>query len=876
MVVRWMALSNPSTPQKILANSACDSDLYVRQKVAANHSAGAEIFEALAKDAEIAVRGALASNPKAPGDVLERLLVDQSSEVVLSALRNPCTPTAALIRLIESKSVSVRNALAYYQAHRSEAIFRALFTDKNTEAHEHLAGNTGLDARWLDEMVASAPTERTLVALLGNPRLSPKGAQSIADRLFTCAATDSGWYQHALEKASLELQQAARSGKILSFFGKDPNKTVLAKRALAPLMALCAGPYVEPARIVKVAGSTDWLVRAAVARNPGTPPNLLKKLRDDSHPLVAAMALKSAQTPFDASNEVTAPQSPSPDLDRAATEVIRRILAMDKKEKNPRPWDIPVKYLAVKDDVWTDRFLTAETLSAFHWRLSALVSLTAWRHKPILSVAEVLAAVDEGQRSLLCEFAASSTDPQVRRVIAETLQCPAATLRLLANDKELEVRCAALGNRSFPEAEREFFVKKLLRTKIGVLPLTKLLRNQVPEALLESIAASEDHFVRRVAAMNPHIPPHLLKTLTIDPEQVVRHAVAQHERTPSSCLVELAKDVVNEVRGRVARNRSAPAMVLIELAQDEDEGVRRSVAENPSTPQEVLLFLAKDAQSTVRTAVAGNVSTPAPALEFLATDGEEDVKAAVAKNPATPEGVLVSLTIDEAPSVRMSAIETSLDLPEAMLKKLAVDSNRQIRRAVARKPSMPVVTLSVMARDDDEDIRRAVSRNIAASHEILEMLSGDENELVRCAVAENPNTPATLLATLGVQGTEEVRHAAARNLNAPPELRGRYINLWVDRLNRAIRREVCVREGRRPEPQRQVASDDLLRALQWLGLLWADDDNKALTKASRSKDWLVRLGVALHPGASDGILKLLSNDSDRDVARAAAARKREP
>ena len=83
---------------------------------------------------------------------------------------------------------------------------------------------------------------------------------------------------------------AAKAQAVLSYFGKDPNKSVLAKRPLAPVMALCAGPFVEPSRIAKVAGSTDWLVRAAVARNPGTPPNLPKKLSTDAHPIVALLA----------------------------------------------------------------------------------------------------------------------------------------------------------------------------------------------------------------------------------------------------------------------------------------------------------------------------------------------------------------------------------------------------------------------------------------------------------------------------------------------------------------------------------------------------------------------------------------------------------
>jgi hypothetical protein len=57
--------------------------------------------------------------------------------------------------------------------------------------------------------------------------------------------------------------------------------------------------------------------------------------------------------------------------------------------------------------------------------------------------------------------------------------------------------------------------------------------------------------------------------------------------------------------------------------------------------------------------------------------------------------------------------------------------------------------------------------------------------------------------------------------------------------------------------------------LENLGLVVGLIDNKALTKAARSKDWLKRLAAALHPMATEGVLKLLRQDSDQDVALAA-------
>jgi hypothetical protein len=40
----------------------------------------------------------------------------------------------------------------------------------------------------------------------------------------------------------------------------------------------------------------------------------------------------------------------------------------------------------------------------------------------------------------------------------------------------------------------------------------------------------------------------------------------------------------------------------------------------------------------------------------------------------------------------------------------------------------------------------------------------------------------------------------------------------------------------------------------------------------KKKQWLIRLGVALHPATTGVMLKQLSQDADKDVAAAAIAR----
>ncbi len=88
-------------------------------------------------------------------------------------------------------------------------------------------------------------------------------------------------------------------------------------------MALSVGPFIEPARLVKVVGSTDWLVRAAVARYTGTPPNLIKKLSGDAHPLVAALAKRALAPIPEVSSTSDSLDAEDPGLARVVDEVMK-------------------------------------------------------------------------------------------------------------------------------------------------------------------------------------------------------------------------------------------------------------------------------------------------------------------------------------------------------------------------------------------------------------------------------------------------------------------------------------------------------------------------------------------------------------------------
>ena len=70
-------------------------------------------------------------------------------------------------------------------------------------------------------------------------------------------------------------------------------------------------------------------------------------------------------------------------------------------------------------------------------------------------------------------------------------------------------------------------------------------------------------------------------------------------------------------------------------------------------------------------------------------------------------------------------------------------------------------------------------------------------------------------------------------------------------------------------PPSSASDTDLFRAFSALGLVEAEADNRLLTAASRSKDWLIRVAVCLHPNTTESQLSLLAKDPDRNVSSAA-------
>jgi len=83
--------------------------------------------------------------------------------------------------------------------------------------------------------------------------------------------------------------------------------------------------------------------------------------------------------------------------------------------------------------------------------------------------------------------------------------------------------------------------------------------------------------------------------------------------------------------------------------------------------------------------------------------------------------------------------------------------------------------------------------------------------------------------------------------------------------------QLILRSIREPILPTHVTDADLLSGLVAIGCLPKNATNKDLTSASRSKDWLARFAVCLHPDATKSQLTLLMRDSDKNIVSAASS-----
>ena len=90
----------------------------------------------------------------------------------------------------------------------------------------------------------------------------------------------------------------------------------------------------------------------------------------------------------------------------------------------------------------------------------------------------------------------------------------------------------------------------------------------------------------------------------------------------------------------------------------------------------------------------------------------------------------------------------SAETSSYVLKQLATDDNRFIRKAVAENKNTPAEVLKLLVADTYAGVRESVARNPNATAEVLSCLVSDYSEIIRNAIVLSPNVTDKILMEL--------------------------------------------------------------------------------------------------------------------------------
>lgn len=777
---------------------------------------------------DLAVRKAVASNPTTPKATIQHLFestpdaifylgknlgASKARQFVLDGLAsNPALDETILDRMVRSTSLGTRLALASNPVAPLEWLEKAS-RDAETRVRASVASNRSLSVRALHKMVHEDQKESVLCAVLENSSAPVEVIQEVCRILFELDPRKSVKYRELFTAASDSLKESIGRGEEFFHCNRDLDRTSVAHRPLAAVMSLSSGPFVGPSRIAKFSRSTDWLVRAAVARNRATSSKILASLRSDPHPLVATLAAaKVEKTPSTGKADI----APSAlDNGRIVAEIgLREILAPAMKP--------------------------SECVDACHAILKGYPSL---RETGAYVRYEPVPMSDTNQFWDLLSWWPGLDDGRIGNF----------RRRHFNLQEGLDIPVEAIA--SLPE-----FKSKAFRMAISASPAS-------PVGLLERIASINDAFKPNSGSWSvDQINEGLIKNIST-PSAVLGklwsvygdrfiYSVVENPNSPVEVLVAIHQKGGKSLMNRLAKNPSAPSEVLQALASDssEDVGLVRSrVALNPGSNESILSMLSHDNDSYVRAGVAENVATPVSLLEVLAHDGDQSVRQAVAANPNSPVPIVEHLFADIGTWAGAAANHRT---PVALLEKLALTTrfdelillklNASEHSCEEIVSAMQAVIGMKMAEFDALVLPSSEGKALEAELRRLggkiesRLLNDDEArsliQAIRVKLALNPGLPERYISVLAKDPDPRVRAAVLWNKRSP------------------------------------VFGSNILRGLLGLDFLPAAPKKSDLWGCAISTDWLKRLTVALHPEASEEQLSLLSNDDDKDVSRAVRLR----
>lgn len=847
--VRLAVVEHPSVPGDALASLAHDPE--VRSRVAAHPRTPARVLHEMGTGRHAnhrdSVDAVLAANPRTPPDTLRRLLA-RSGETPDGAVRrliclHPATPPDMLQMLARSSTlehpreildhpstpVAIRQEILERLA-RSSLVEQRMFAALGPQA--------GPALHW---KLARDPERAVRAAALANPLCPPELLEEVAR--VEGGTRDAGALVEACRRGGAMTSPYWQARDLPFLSSAEPTLAAVAGNPRCPVAALehmgdetfitrlseawrsgfAGGAHdeflaeVAPGLIL----SREWMlemlrhVRLALARNPGAPEGLRRRLLDE--------------LAWSQDERIRLAVAGAPELPGSRR---RRLLEDLAGSRDPS-----LRFAAATSPDFPSEHRDAllERLADIGPEESPLGG--GWKsvsHELSLGLAAFPGAPEDVLRKL-----ARSPEVRVRIETARHPALPADIRAALLADSSAEVREAI---RARPDAPPEG----------SGPPLSGWLWQSRPEPEDNSPMAREQRY-RDVMCLTDsrELVRHARHP---DPRQ--RYSVARNPAAPPEALDALTGDPIEWVRHAVATN---PAATRLQLEALLARGLPPSeLAAHPAAPIPVLELASRSLEDSVRRQVAGNPSTPPSLLATLAQDASREVVEALAANPAAPEELLLALLLEQRlsrlwvlyrnPGLAPSFLETldrlghpreillqhpNLDGPR--LDRMASDALPAVRRKVAEHARAPEGTLARLAQDLDPEVRRTVARAPATSAGTLERLAADPHVPVRVQVAVHPTTEPGTLIRLAQDPDRTMRVSLASSPHIPPAA--------ALALARDLDPEVRAGVARHPSLT--------LEDLYWLA---AEEGSRAMLALAQRRD--------LPPAASEVLVEARSREID--------------
>lgn len=632
--MRAAIANNLNTPVHLLEQLAGDDDVWVRQTVFQNPSTpnsiyklfydyeaaiqnpdtnGATLSEIVKRDWEY-TRTGVASHPNTPPEILVKLAYNKSWKVRAAVASNKSVPTEVLEILIEDKRLGVCNAVIRNPVTPAWLLVRMLNNYKCYQRQDIAKHPNATPA--ILELLARDADCYVRVEVIKNP--------NIPIELLMHLAQDKDFYVRNNVAASSRVSET-----LLAQLANDSEYMV--RQHVAYNLK-------TPTEILrKLATDEDNNVRCAVAENPNTPDGVLTQLENDKVDWVKARAIIFRQT------KSLIQHSPSTYQDNTSTAV------------NPNtPIEVLIE-LAPSDtfQVYLLSILNICRQMTIHPDIPAHL-LEKCITFNVLEMQIALARYPNIPESIAFKFA-SSQSVRLRRLLARNPNLPPSVLEKLLQDKNQDVRRAALlgllETKNHPhieflqqwqavqnlnassqllieQAQSKWITIKesvALNTNSAMIvfdtpeKLDKLNRSKsnAPVTLLEKLATDEHISVKLAVTKNSNTPVNVLELLANNPKpnSLIQIAAIKSliQRYPQQCQSYIEKFISTNFYPSLSNffillHHLAPVNLLIKHHRSSSWLERYAVATNPNTPQHIRKLLAEDANRIVRAAAKAHLS----------------------------------------------------------------------------------------------------------------------------------------------------------------------------------------------------------------------------------------------------------------------------